>query len=376
MTYSCSDFTDDIIDALGVDIPDESNDSPSDQADICLEAIARMESARKTLQAIRADNPEFETGAMVDHADVTARLAKRWPEIAAALEGVPMLPATDVFVAIYENRYDGEIRAYKTVEGARAWRREIASQNWAAHMPDHEAKPDDAQEAADDYFHRVGESRGDFFRIEGVKLTGPAAPSPGIDWRAIAQDLAGALSSTVQQIEQMQGMFDDDDGTIQQALDDAEAASGRYSAAGKIAPDAPAPADISGRLLAMLDRLHLRMEAEGAASPKDSTQDEHDLFNEVGCLIAEAKGEYTPEAAPAPATRKVWTLTTDGDNMGICTSVFDSEDAALGAACDVLRMSDKPTPENLETLDSDQISDLWSEIYDGICSIESHDIPA
>lgn len=42
MSYSCSDFTDSIIDALGVDIPDESQDSPSDQADICLEEIGAL----------------------------------------------------------------------------------------------------------------------------------------------------------------------------------------------------------------------------------------------------------------------------------------------------------------------------------------------
>lgn len=49
------------------------------------------------------------------------------------------------------------------------------------------------------------------------------------------------------------------------------------------------------KMLAMLDRVHLKMEAEGAASSQEVGQDEHDLFNEIGCLIAEAKGEYDPE---------------------------------------------------------------------------------
>lgn len=42
MTYSCVDFTDSILEALKVsgDLPEASNDSPSDQADL---AIARIE---------------------------------------------------------------------------------------------------------------------------------------------------------------------------------------------------------------------------------------------------------------------------------------------------------------------------------------------
>lgn len=54
MSYSCSDFADTIIDALGVTIPDESYDSPSDQADICLAEIERLRSieqiARRLLE--------------------------------------------------------------------------------------------------------------------------------------------------------------------------------------------------------------------------------------------------------------------------------------------------------------------------------------
>lgn len=42
MTYSCSDFTDSILNALGIDVPDESADSPSDQADLALAAIAAL----------------------------------------------------------------------------------------------------------------------------------------------------------------------------------------------------------------------------------------------------------------------------------------------------------------------------------------------
>lgn len=54
MTYSCSDFTDTILDALGIDpcrpslptpgpIPDEPENDPGYQADLCLAEIERLQ---------------------------------------------------------------------------------------------------------------------------------------------------------------------------------------------------------------------------------------------------------------------------------------------------------------------------------------------
>lgn len=57
-----------------------------------------------------------------------------------------------------------------------------------------------------------------------------------IDWKQIAQTLAGALDTCVTQIEQMKGMFDDSDGAIQQALDDASDADDVYQSALNPAP--------------------------------------------------------------------------------------------------------------------------------------------
>lgn len=41
--------------------------------------------AVEILRRLRASNPEFDAGAMVDHADVTRRLADLWPDICSAL---------------------------------------------------------------------------------------------------------------------------------------------------------------------------------------------------------------------------------------------------------------------------------------------------
>jgi hypothetical protein len=60
MTYSCSDFTDSILEALDIDVPDESADSPSDQADLALEEIDRLHRVQAALKQLVADVHEIE----------------------------------------------------------------------------------------------------------------------------------------------------------------------------------------------------------------------------------------------------------------------------------------------------------------------------
>lgn len=47
----------------------------------------------------------------------------------------------------------------------------------------------------------------------------------------LAEELAGALTSLLHQVEQMRGMFPDTDGTIQNAVDDAHVALAAWRAA-------------------------------------------------------------------------------------------------------------------------------------------------
>ncbi len=52
MTYSCVDFTDDILKALNIEVPERSWDNPYDQANLSLGAIYRLkaiETAAKSL---------------------------------------------------------------------------------------------------------------------------------------------------------------------------------------------------------------------------------------------------------------------------------------------------------------------------------------
>lgn len=42
MSYSCTDFTDDIPDALEIEVPEHDYDNPSAQADLALDAIQNL----------------------------------------------------------------------------------------------------------------------------------------------------------------------------------------------------------------------------------------------------------------------------------------------------------------------------------------------
>lgn len=42
MAYSCSDFTDDILNALGIEVPEDLREYPQAQAELALTEIARL----------------------------------------------------------------------------------------------------------------------------------------------------------------------------------------------------------------------------------------------------------------------------------------------------------------------------------------------
>lgn len=55
MTYSCTDFTDSILDALGIVVPEDDYDNPSAQADLALAAIAKLQGNETRLKAVPND---------------------------------------------------------------------------------------------------------------------------------------------------------------------------------------------------------------------------------------------------------------------------------------------------------------------------------
>lgn len=61
MSYSCSDFTNTILDALNIEVPWKSYDSPSDQADLALEAIKQMKEQAQAARAMLAALKHVET---------------------------------------------------------------------------------------------------------------------------------------------------------------------------------------------------------------------------------------------------------------------------------------------------------------------------
>lgn len=76
-----------------------------------------------------------------------------------------------------------------------------------------------------------------------------------------------------------------------------------------------------------------------------------------------------------PQGLKVWTVTTDGDNIPINTVVFATEDEARAEVISnlesfgVARCKDG---QRLESASLSELTELWEEAADGACIIEEH----
>ena len=58
-----------------------------------------------------------------------------------------------------------------------------------------------------------------------------------VDWKAVATEMYAALNQCTEQIQQMRGMFDDSDGAIESALEDADTATELFESVKKVEKD-------------------------------------------------------------------------------------------------------------------------------------------
>jgi len=73
----------------------------------------------------------------------------------------------------------------------------------------------------------------------------------------------------------------------------------------------------------------------------------------------------------------VYSLTTDGDNMGIETTVYATEQEAMDEIIHVLEKEGHRRCKNgfkLNTASYDELMELWEEAFDGCCMLEQHEI--
>jgi len=52
MSYSCVDFTDDVLNALKIEVPEKDRDNPSGQADLAMAEIERLQKAESVLRPL------------------------------------------------------------------------------------------------------------------------------------------------------------------------------------------------------------------------------------------------------------------------------------------------------------------------------------
>jgi hypothetical protein len=71
---------------------------------------------------------------------------------------------------------------------------------------------------------------------------------------------------------------------------------------------------------------------------------------------------------------KIWTVTTDGDNCPIETEVFLSEAGARAYIVDCIRSYDPKAKTAILPLGG--LSDLYTDLADGACIIQEHDLGA
>lgn len=76
MSYSCSDFTDTVLDVPGITVPDDMRDSPSDQADLAIAEITRLQAAA-TASAAAPDMLAALVN-LVGNGFTDEELARRW----------------------------------------------------------------------------------------------------------------------------------------------------------------------------------------------------------------------------------------------------------------------------------------------------------
>jgi hypothetical protein len=270
-------------------------------------------------------------------------------------------PAFSVFVATYQHKHGSDCQIFASAVGAELWRQEIAAEYWDGLMNE-EPLPNSA-EMADLYFQRSEEIGDEFFTVVESTVEGgtpPAAPSCA---------LVVALSAFV-------AMPDNPDRDAS-AMTNMRISFGELravQAALAASPAAPAPespmAAAAQDLFTACRAIVFQVE-QGKVLERDA------CITQARAAVAKANGARTPDApAPEPAAVKVWTLTTDGDNMGIETKAYACEADAISAACEGLRSSTKPLLADLDGLTSDALSELWAEAFDGACIIESHEIAA
>jgi hypothetical protein len=76
---------------------------------------------------------------------------------------------------------------------------------------------------------------------------------------------------------------------------------------------------------------------------------------------------------------KVFCLTTDGDNQGIESVVYGTEQEARDDIASVLRdagIARCPDGQPIESASWEEFSDAWSEAFDGMCSFEAFTVTA
>lgn len=142
MTYSCTDFTDTILDALGIVVPEEAMDDPSAQADLALGAISALRAGEQAIAILKA------VASCPQAAPWLVRMPFGDGNVLDAIKAtIAAGTTTTYFVCAIETKYIEDWRLFRTEEAARAHlkktARDVCTDTYGdgADMLDHDGMP-------------------------------------------------------------------------------------------------------------------------------------------------------------------------------------------------------------------------------------------
>lgn len=131
MTYSCSDFTDTVLDALGVVVPPEDQDDPSAQADLALAAIGRLKAGPSASMVEALDIAESFMSGFEDDDTQEESVDDMLVKIRAAQIEAHAHPIRGpLYVCAIETKYIEDWRLFRTEDAARAHLQATAQKTW------------------------------------------------------------------------------------------------------------------------------------------------------------------------------------------------------------------------------------------------------
>lgn len=320
MTYSCTDFTESVLNALNIIVPDEAMDNPEAQADLALGEIDRMDNAAnlnglllKALSDMRGEIDAIK-GYWTEGLD---NFAQQADQAIAAAAGVPLIPAAAIVPLVVDwqaiaKALAGELRGC---------------------------------------MHQIGQMRGMFDTDKTIQESMDDAEETMGRYNAALKGPSNIATATIWTLSTC--IPNDAVPCIPDVYTDEASALAGFEAAMRGEWASNGPHDDDGPVPFPDGNPHNALEML-----EEATAGREDDIEPWGGYI------FMAHKVPMPIA-SVWTCTTDGDNCPLTTTVHATREEAEARARGELS-------DASDILTGDALSESWGAEFDGACIIEEH----